>query len=57
MEERKNKYIANFITTLEADDFQKEIIKQTISSFFDEKVAFFSMKFEHNLDRKDAMKN
>ncbi len=57
MEDRKDEYIANFITTLEADDFQKEIIKQTISSFFDAKVAFFNIKFEGNLDRQDAMKN
>ncbi len=56
MEDRKDEYIANFITTLEADDFQKEIIKQTISSFFDAKVAFFSIKFERTLDRQDAMK-
>ena len=33
IEERKNEFVANFLTTLEADDFQKEIIKQTLLSF------------------------
>jgi hypothetical protein len=56
MEERKTKYIANFLTTLEADDFQKEIIKQTIDSFFDEKVALFQVKYERNINFQDAIK-
>lgn len=55
MEERKEEYIDNFITTLEADDFQKHIIKQTITSFFDAKIAIFKTQFEHSLDRKKAI--
>jgi hypothetical protein len=57
MEERKAEYIANFLTTLEADDFQKEITKQTISSYFDAKVALFQVRYERSIDRQDAMKN
>ncbi|BAO77191.1 hypothetical protein [Winogradskyella sp. PG-2] len=56
IEERKNEFIANFITTLEGDDFQKEIVKQYINSYFDEKVALSKIKFEHTLDRDKAIK-
>ena len=56
-EERKEEYIANFLTTLEADDFQKQIIKQNINSFFDEKIALLKTRFEHSLDRNTAIKS
>ncbi|REE25608.1 hypothetical protein DFQ09_102199 [Winogradskyella pacifica] len=56
-EERKEEYIANFLTTLEADDFQKQIIKLSINSFFEEKIAIFKTRFEHSLDRKAAIQN
>lgn len=56
LEDRKQEFIANFLTTLEADDFQKEIIKQHINSYFDEKVALSKVKFEHTLDRDKAIK-
>ncbi len=36
IEERKQEYISDFIETLDADDFQKEIIKQQMESYFDE---------------------
>ena len=55
MEERKDEYINNFLTTLEADEFQKHIIKQNINSFFDAKIAIFEVKYDHNLDRKAAV--
>lgn len=56
MEERKDEFIANFLTTLEADDFQKQIIKQSINSFFDARSAIYKMEFEHSIDRKEAIK-
>ena len=55
MEERKEEYIDNFITTLEADEFQKHIIKQNLLSFFEAKVAIFKTQFEHSLDREKAI--
>lgn len=55
MEERKAEYITNFLTTLEADDFQKEIIKQYINSFYDAKLALLKTRFEHNLAKKEAI--
>ncbi|MBF8151063.1 hypothetical protein ITJ86_14220 [Winogradskyella sp. F6397] len=55
-EERKEEYIANFLTTLEADDFQKQIIKLTINSFLEEKIALLKTRFEHHLDRNAAIK-
>ncbi|WP_340154154.1 hypothetical protein [uncultured Winogradskyella sp.] len=57
MEERKEEYIDNFLTTLEADEFQKHIIKQNINSFFDAKIALFKMQFEHRIDRQTAIEN
>ncbi|WP_178985066.1 hypothetical protein [Winogradskyella helgolandensis] len=56
-EERKEEYIGNFLTTLEADDFQKQIIKLNINSFLDEKMALLKTRFEHHLDRDAAIKN
>lgn len=56
IEERKQEFIANFMTTLEADDFQKEIIKQYINSFFEAKIAALKIPYEHNIDRQEAIK-
>ena len=56
IEERKEEYIANFITTLEADDFQKEIIKQYLDSYYDAKIALLKVKYERSLDRDEAIK-
>ena len=55
MEERKDEYIANFLTTLEGDDFQKEIVKQTLNSFYEERVALYQIRYERSIDRKDAL--
>ncbi|GAA4243967.1 MULTISPECIES: hypothetical protein [Winogradskyella] len=57
MEERKEEYINNFISTLEGDEFQKHITKQTIVSFFDAKLAILKIKYEHYLDRKAAIEH
>jgi hypothetical protein len=57
IEDRKKEYITNFLTTLEADDFQKEIIKQTISSFYDAKIVILKKQYDHSLDRKEAIEN
>ncbi|WP_405572216.1 hypothetical protein [Winogradskyella sp. Asnod2-B02-A] len=57
MEERKEEYIDNFLTTLEADEFQKHIIKQNINSFFEAKIAILNTKFEHYLDRVKAIED
>lgn len=57
VEERKQEYISNFLTTLEADDFQKEIIKQNINTFFDAKMAILKTNFNHSIDRRAAIKN
>lgn len=57
MEERKEEYIDNFLTTLEADEFQKHIIKQNINSFFEAKIVIINTKFEHYLDRIKAIED
>ncbi len=38
VEEDKQNYISELLKTLEVDDFQKEIIKQTMDSYFNEVV-------------------
>jgi len=57
IEERKEEYIENFLTTLEADDFQKQIIKQYLNSYYEAKLAIIKTPFEHHFDRERAMKN
>ncbi|WP_458626889.1 hypothetical protein [Winogradskyella sp. PC D3.3] len=57
IEERKDEYISNFLTTLEADEFQKHIIKQSINSFFDKKIALLKIRYDHYLERDTAIKN
>ncbi|MBU2921381.1 hypothetical protein KO504_08510 [Winogradskyella psychrotolerans] len=57
VEERKDEYINNFLSTLEGDEFQKHITKQTIVSFFDAKLAILKIKYEHYLDRKAAIEH
>ena len=56
IEKRKNEFIANFLTTLEADDFQKEIIKQNAYSYFDAKMALLKIRYEHSFSRDQALK-
>lgn len=56
VEERKQEFIANFITTLDADDFQKEIIKQTINDYFVKLVELYNIQFQHSTERKDAVR-
>ncbi|MDY2586713.1 hypothetical protein [Winogradskyella aquimaris] len=56
LEERKDEYISNFLTTLEADDFQKEIIKQYLNSYFDAKKELLKVKYERIFDREQAIK-
>ena len=36
VERKKQKYIKDFVKTLDVDDFQKEIIKQSMYSYFEE---------------------
>lgn len=56
MEERKSEYIDNFLKTLEADEFQKHIIKRSISLFYDKKVVILKTPFERNFERQQAIK-
>lgn len=52
--ERRNEYITKFLSTLEADEFQKEIAKQTLVDFYEKTQEFVKQSFENNLKRKDA---
>ncbi|ARV08466.1 hypothetical protein BTO05_01955 [Winogradskyella sp. PC-19] len=52
--ERQAEYIANFLATLEADDFQKEIAKQTMDEYFELTKKFMKVQFDNSVERKDA---
>lgn len=52
--ERQAEFIANFISTLEADEFQKEIAKQTVTDYFTKAKEFAKIPFENSAQRKDA---
>lgn len=56
IEERKEEYIANFLTTLEADDFQKEIIKLSLNDFYEEKLLILKKSYDTDIERKEAIK-
>ncbi len=56
IEERKQEYISNFLTTLEADEFQKEIIRQNLNTFYDAKLAILQTPFDRSFDRQNAIK-
>lgn len=56
IEERREEYIANFLTTLEADEFQKQIIKLSLDSYFEEKLKIFTAQYDHPSARTEAFK-
>ncbi|MEH6536075.1 MAG: hypothetical protein V7719_06760 [Psychroserpens sp.] len=51
-EKEKTKYISEFVATLEVDDFQKEIIMQTMDSYFTELRGINRLGL-NSFDRKD----
>ncbi|WP_299117037.1 hypothetical protein [uncultured Winogradskyella sp.] len=52
--ERQAEYIENFLSTLEADEFQKEIAKQTMDDYFEKTKEFMKIPFDSSVKRKDA---
>ena len=56
IEERKDEFIANFLLTLEGDEFQKEIVKQKLYTYYDAKLALLKVKYERHFDREQAIK-
>ena len=57
IEQRKQEYISNFLTTLEADEFQQVIIRTHLNSYYDAKLAVLKTPFERSLDRANAIKH
>lgn len=57
MEDRKQEYIANFLFTLDVDEFQKEIIKQKLETFFDEKMLIYKKPFKRTVEFEEAVRN
>ncbi|MDT0558800.1 hypothetical protein RM697_09080 [Ichthyenterobacterium sp. W332] len=56
LEENKAKYIQGILDQLNADDFQKEIIKQKLNSYFDEKLKIYNVEkpyFQREQELKD----
>ena len=57
IEQRKQEYIGVFLTTLGADDFQKQIVKQYLESYSDERVKLMSADYSRLEERERAYKN
>ncbi|RCT54114.1 hypothetical protein [Winogradskyella sp. KYW1333] len=57
IEQRKQEYISNFLTTLEADEFQQVIIRQHLNSYYDAKLSILKTPFERSFDRANAIKH
>jgi hypothetical protein len=55
MEKRKEEYLKNFLSTLDADEFQQVIISQTLTEFYNEKTKIFSNRDLSPMDMKDAI--
>jgi hypothetical protein len=56
MEDKKQEFITDFISKLEGDAFQKEIIKQTIDAYFTKKIELLTFPFSNLTERTDALK-
>nr|WP_321235524.1 hypothetical protein [uncultured Psychroserpens sp.] len=59
-EKQKQEYITEFMTTIDVDDFQKEIIVQTLNSYFEElvkinKLGLKSYERETHVERLDKI--
>ncbi len=52
--ERRQEFVVNFLSTLEADEFQKEIAKQAIDDYFVKITEFTKILFGSSAERKDA---
>lgn len=57
VEERREEFIGTFLSTLEADEFQKQIIKQYLDSYVDEKLKLYETKFNRYEEKERAYKN
>lgn len=55
IEERKQEYIGNFLSTLEVDAFQKEIIKQKLNTFFERKIELLKMPYKRSVELQEAI--
>jgi len=54
VEENKQKFISDFLKTLDVDEFQKEIIRQSIYTYFDEVVKIKKLGLK-TYEAKDAL--
>lgn len=56
VEQKKQQFITDFVNKLEADEFQKEITKQTINDYFDKKIELLKVPFGSFAEREDALR-
>ncbi|RNC86324.1 MAG: hypothetical protein ED556_08500 [Winogradskyella sp.] len=52
--ERKKELVTNFLSTLEIDEFVKEIATQTFDDYFNKIEAFMKIPYDNAVERKDA---
>jgi hypothetical protein len=55
MEEKMQAFISDFVNSLEVDEFQKEIAKQTISEYFDKVIELQKLPYSNSQERALAI--
>lgn len=56
-EQKRIEFVNNFVNTLEGDAFQKQIVRQYIDSYVDEKMLLLSREYKLQKEREDAFKH
>ena len=49
-EEKRDELVSNFVNSLEGDDFQKQIVKQYMDSYVDEKMTLINFEISQVAD-------
>jgi hypothetical protein len=57
MKEKQQKFIHNFVQKLEADEFQREITKTTLTDYFEKLISLTKLPFRSTVEKNDAIKN
>ncbi len=55
MKDKRETFLAEFLKTLEADNFQMEIIKQTLNDYFDKQPKLYERKYASTAEFQDTI--
>ncbi|TCK69387.1 hypothetical protein DFQ05_0908 [Winogradskyella wandonensis] len=56
MKEKQQEFISKFLLKLDADEFQQEIVKITLTEYFEKLILFNQKTFERQIGKDDALK-